>query len=117
MNNPKNKKPLALNPKRIGEGRNALTELLYHPKKDFNVPMSPISRLIRSIFSDLNIRPPQFNVLLQQFLNDPNEGFNTQEARSSENGNIKKEFSRHNSTFKTLLKLTKQSKISLKHNF
>ncbi len=87
--------------------KNNLTEILHSGHKGVNKPMSPISKLIRIILSDLNIRPHQFNNLLKNYLNDPMNGFDSPEAKSSENSNIKKEFSRENSTFKTLVKLIK----------
>jgi hypothetical protein len=87
--------------------KNSLTDILQSSAKDRDntVGLSPLSKLIRDVFSDLNIRPHQFNTLLQQFLQDPINGFDTPEAKSSENGNIKKELSRPNATFKTLVKL------------
>lgn len=87
--------------------RNNLTDILQNGRQTINRPMSPISKLIRVILSDLNVRPHQFNTLLKNYLNDPLNGFDSPESKSSENGNIKKEFSRENSTFKTLVKLTK----------
>lgn len=87
--------------------KNNLNEILHSSSRSINVPLSPISKLIRVILSELNVRPHQFNTLLKNYLNDPLNGFDTPEAKSSENGNIKKEFSRDNSTFKTLIKLTK----------
>lgn len=96
-----------MNEDRKNNNRNNLTEILQGGRQTLNRPLSPISRLIRVILSDLNVRPHQFNTLLKNYLNDPMNGFDTPEAKSSENGNIKKEFSRDNSTFKTLVKLTK----------
>lgn len=85
--------------------RNALTDILYTPKKDMDRPMNPLARMVRVIFSDLNVRPPKFYMMLNQWLNDPQNGFNQPEKRSSERGNLQKELAKNSITWKTLSKL------------
>lgn len=85
--------------------RNALSEILYSPRKDMNAMMNPLARLVRTVFADLNIRPNRFFMMLNQYLNDPLNGLHTPEKRSSERGNIQKEFAKNQITFKTLVKI------------
>ena len=85
--------------------RNVLSEILYAPTKDINSMMNPLAKLVRMIFADLNIRPNRFFMMLNQYLNDPMNGFPTPEKRSSERGNIQKELAKKQITFKTLVKL------------
>jgi len=87
---------------------NTINELLTQSKfKKQEVNLNPLAKVIRTILADLNVRPYQFNILLKQYLDDPINRFETNDSKTSESGNIKKEFSRDNPTFKTLVKLTR----------
>ena len=87
---------------------NTINELLTQSKfKKQEDNLNPLARVIRTILADLNVKPYQFNILLKQYLDDPINRFETQDSKTSESGNIKKEFSRDNPTFKTLVKLTR----------
>lgn len=85
--------------------RSALSEMLYAPVRDMDARMNPLAKLVRTIFADLNIRPNRFYMMLNQYLNDPMNGFSTPKEKASERGNIQKELTKKQITFKTLVKL------------
>jgi hypothetical protein len=88
--------------------KNKLTRILTAPDKDVKKTFGAngvLSRLFRQMLLDLNIGPPQFSILMAQYLADPRNAVpNNKKDQTSMRGNLNKEFSRPQMTWKVFCK-------------
>ena len=88
--------------------KNKLTRILTAPDKDVKKTFGAngvLSRLFRQMLLDLNIGPPQFGHLMAQYLADPRNAVpNNKKDQTSMRGNLNKEFSRPQMTWKVFCK-------------
>jgi hypothetical protein len=88
--------------------RNKLTRILMSHNKDIDKTSGAngvLSRLFRQILWDLNIGPARFGSLLQDYIQDARHGVpNNKKDQTSMRGNITKEFSRAQMTWKVFCK-------------
>jgi hypothetical protein len=88
--------------------KNKLTKILTAPDKDIKKTFGAngvLSRLFRQMLLDLNIGPSRFGSLLQEYILDPRNGVpNNKKDQTSMRGNLTKEFSRPQMTWKVFCK-------------
>ena len=88
--------------------KNPISKILSSPDKEVGKTSGPngmLSRLFRCILQDLNIGPYHWNSLMADYLKDPRNGVpNTRKDHTSMRGNITKEFSRPQMTWKVFCK-------------
>lgn len=88
--------------------KNKLTEILTSPDKLMKKTSGPngiLSRLFRQILLDLNIGPARFASLLQDYINDVRNCIpDNRKDRTSSRGNMTKEFSRPQMTWRVFCK-------------
>lgn len=88
--------------------KNKLTRILTAPDKDIKKTHGAngvLSRLFRQMLLDLNIGPSRFGSLLQEYILDPRNGVpNNKKDQTSMRGNLTKEFSRPQMTWKVFCK-------------
>lgn len=94
-----------------------LNRLLVDPRKEQHLARGVLARFYRRILWDLDIKPTEMNKLVLQFLDDPRNGIpNNGKARSTERGNLIKELTRTEMTWKVFikhLKLLRPTKLTL----
>lgn len=88
--------------------KNKLTKILTAPDKDIKKTHGSngvLSRLFRQMLLDLNVGPSRFGSLLQDYILDPRNGVpNNKKDQTSMRGNLTKEFSRPQMTWKVFCK-------------
>ena len=88
--------------------KNKLNRILTSPDKDIKKTFGAngvLSRLFRQILWDLNIGPNRFGTLLQEYILDARNGVpNNKKDQTSARGNLTKEFSRPQMTWKVFMK-------------
>lgn len=88
--------------------KNKLTKILTAPDKDIKKTFGAngvLSRLFRQMLLDLNVGPSRFGSLLQDYILDPRNGVpNNKKDQTSMRGNLTKEFSRPQMTWKVFCK-------------
>lgn len=88
--------------------KNKLTRILTAPDKDIKKTFGAngvLSRLFRQMLLDLNVGPSRFGSLLQEYILDPRNGVpNNKKDQTSMRGNLTKEFSRPQMTWKVFCK-------------
>lgn len=88
--------------------KNKINKILTSPdkevKKTFGIG-GILSRLFRQILADLNITPSRFGSLMQDYVNDPRNSIpNNKRDQTMNRGNLIKEFSKPNMTWKVFCK-------------
>lgn len=88
--------------------RNKLTRILTAPDKDIKKTFGAngvLSRLFRQMLLDLNIGPSRFGQLLQHYILDARNGVpNNKKDQTSQRGNLTKELSKPQMTWKVFCK-------------
>ena len=79
--------------------------MLSSETKEIGSATSVLSKLFRIILADLNIKPSDYNRLVNQWLDDPNHGIlDDPKKRSTIRGNLNKEIVRPDMSMRTFLK-------------
>lgn len=79
--------------------------MLVDPRKEIHRANGPLAKLYRRILWDLDIKPEQINALILKWLDDPKNGIpNNGKSRSTERGNIIKDLSKPEMTWKNFVK-------------
>lgn len=82
-----------------------LSRILNDPRKEIQLARNPLARLYRKILMDLQIKPDTMNDNMLRWLDDPHNGIpNNGATRSSERGNLIKEMTRANMTWRVFMK-------------
>lgn len=82
-----------------------LDRMLVDPRKEIYRAKGPLAKLYRRILWDLDIKPNKMNALILQYLDDPQNAIpNNGKARSTERGNIIKDLSKTEMTWKNFVK-------------
>lgn len=82
-----------------------LNRMLVDPRKEMHRARGPLAKLYRRILWDLDIKPEQINALILKWLDDPKNAIpNNGKSRSTERGNIIKDLSKPEMTWKNFVK-------------
>lgn len=82
-----------------------LNRMLVDQRKEIHRARGPLAKLYRRILWDLDIKPEQINTYILKWLDDPRNGIpNNGKARSTERGNLIKDLSKTEMTWKNFVK-------------
>lgn len=82
-----------------------LNRVLIDPRKEVHRAHGPLAKLFRRILWDLEITPKKMNTMIINYLDDPRNAIsNTGKTRSTERGNIVKDLSKTEMTWKNFVK-------------